>query len=117
MPRSTAMRRPHRGPGLATLIVLLFCPLAAQGQSVTIAMSKDVYELGEPLQLSITNGLEQSIYMNFDPPWSIVRVSSDSTVAPCYWLQWIVWAAPGQTLDYEYSHFECDTGLPVSLEP
>jgi hypothetical protein len=80
-------------------------------------MSKDVYELGEPLQPSITNGLEGSIYMNADPPWSIVKVSSDSTVAPCFWLLWVVWAAPHQTLDYEYAPFQCDEGLPEPLEP
>lgn len=97
---------------LAPVALLLHVAAAPSSAQVTIETSKVFYDVGEQIEFTVHNGLDETIHMNSFPFWWILHVETQTHVGPCVGLPVIHSIAPGQSETHGNEQIACWTGEP-----
>jgi hypothetical protein len=97
---------------LGALLVVLAAFAQAAGAGVSLKTSELEYSLGETVFFTLTNNLDETIYMPGSPYFLVLDAESEH-LAPCTSLPTIVPLSPGNSDTGSWSQINCHTGSPV----
>jgi hypothetical protein len=99
--------------GFLAAVFILVASHAAFAENVTAVTSKQFYEIGELVEFTFTNGLDETIWMNGFPYWWIIHVDTQESVGPCVVLPTISPLGAGQSETWTWDQTVCMTGEPA----